>query len=182
VDDRDARGVAREEGRLLHRRVAAADDDDLLALEEEPVARRARGDAQAPQPFRRGLFARNAEPLGRRARSDDQRLRLDLVLLGLEREGPLGEIDRVDPRAHKLRAETLRLLAELIHQLGALDAFGEAGVVLDLGRDRQLPAGLRPLDDERGHVGARGVDGGGESGGTRSDDDDFTVQNVFGHG
>ena len=44
------------------------------------------------------------------------------------------------------RPEAGRLLPELDHELGAHDPFGKAGVVLDVGRDRELPAGLKALE------------------------------------
>src|SRR5262249_37312224 len=54
------------------------------------------------------------------------------------------------------------------------DAVGVAGVVLDVGRDRQLAAGLEALEEERLQVRARGVDGGGVAGGAGADDEDVT--------
>ena len=70
---------------------------------------------------------------------------------GVERqaEGARLEVDLGDGVEDDLGAEALGLLAEDLHQLGALDAVLEAGVVLDFGRDRELAAGLRALDDER---------------------------------
>ncbi len=41
---------------------------------------------------------------------------------------------------------------------GPMMPFGKAGVVLDLGGDGELTAGLHALDDQRLEVGARGVD------------------------
>jgi hypothetical protein len=52
VDDHDLACEAREEGRLLHRRVAAAHDDDDLVPEERAVTGRAVGD---PTPLQRLL-------------------------------------------------------------------------------------------------------------------------------
>src|SRR5436305_11156364 len=182
VNHRDARGVAREESRLLHRRVAAADDDDGLALEEEAVARRARRDAEAAESMRRGRFARNAEPLCRSARSDYQSLRLYLVpLFSPDGERSLTQVNLVDEGDEELRAEALGLLLELLHEFRPLYAFGEARVVLDLRCDGQLPAGLWAVYDERVEFGARGVDGRGQARGARADDDDFAVQGLFHH-
>src|ERR1041384_3012247 len=59
-----------------------------------------------------------------------------------------------------------------LERLGTENAFGEAGVVLDLGRRHQLAVGRGAFDDQRLQVGARGVDGGGQAGGPRPDDDD----------
>ena len=46
---------------------------------------------------------------------------------------------------------------------GPEDAVGEAGVVLDVGGEHELPAGADALDDDRLEVGAAGVDGGGQA-------------------
>ena len=64
------------------------------------------------------------------------------------------------------------------HQLLAGHRLGEARVVLDVGREHELaagdePAGVEALDAERLQVGAGGVDGRGEPGGARADDDDL---------
>jgi hypothetical protein len=52
----------------------------------------------------------------------------------------------------------------LLHQPRALDDIAEAGIVLDIGGDRQLPAGLQTLHDNRLHPGSCGIDCGGEAG------------------
>ena len=52
---------------------------------------------------------------------------------------------------------------------------GKARVVLDLGGDGELAAGLHAFDDQRLELGARGVDGRGEPGGAGTDDDDLVV-------
>ncbi len=92
-------------------------------------------------------------------------------------EGTLGEVDAGDLLGEELGAEALGLLAEPHHQLGAHDPVGEAGKVLDVGGQHQLATGLigggrrLALDHERGEVGARRVDRGGQPGRTRADDD-----------
>ena len=55
---------------------------------------------------------------------------------------------------HQVGAEALGLLAENIHHLRPHDAMLEAGVVLHLGRDHELAAGLVAFEDERLQVGA----------------------------
>ena len=59
------------------------------------------------------------------------------------------EIDPVDVGGDELGAEALGLLAELHHELGAEDAVGEAGEVLDVGGEHELAAGADALDHER---------------------------------
>ena len=73
--------------------------------------------------------------------------------------------DRVVPQlylrgvAHQeLRAEPLRLLAELDHQLRPQDPLGKTGVVLHIARDHQLPARGQPLHHQRLQIGPRRVD------------------------
>ena len=73
------------------------------------------------------------------------------------------------------RAEALRLLAEAVHELRPVDALGEARVVLDLAGEHQLAAGRGARDDDGLEVGARRVDGGGEAGRARADDEDLRL-------
>ena len=101
---------------------------------------------------------------GGRAGGDDHRL-----ARGTRRSpthtpnGCRGEVDPVDVGGDELGAEALGLLAELHHQLGAEDAVGEAGVVLDVGGEHELAAGADALDHDGLQVGAAGVDGGGQA-------------------
>jgi hypothetical protein len=104
-----------------------------------------------------------------------------VALLRPEPERARAQVHLVDEGDEELRAEALGLLLELLHQLRPLDAFGEAGVVFDIGGDGELAAGLRAVDDEGLEVGAGGVDGGGQSRRPRADDDDFAVQGLFRH-
>ena len=69
------------------------------------------------------------------------------------------------------RADMLGLLLHLLHQPGALDDLGEAGIILDVGGDGELAAGLDALDDDRRQAGAGGVDGGAEPGRAGAEDD-----------
>ena len=47
------------------------------------------------------------------------------------------------------RAEALRLLAHQIHQLRPQNPLGEAGIVLDVGRNGELSARLQAFENER---------------------------------
>ena len=98
-----------------------------------------------------------------------------------EPERARGEVHVRDGVEHDFRAEALGLLAEDLHELGTLDPVAKARIVLDLGRDRQLAAGLRALDHDRLELGARGVEGGGPAGGARADDGDAVVALGRGH-
>ena len=68
------------------------------------------------------------------------------------------------------------LLRHLLHQPGALDDVGEARIVLDVGRDGELAAGLDALDQDRLEHGAGGVDRRRIAGRARPDDDDLGVR------
>ena len=74
-----------------------------------------------------------------------------------------------------LGADVLGLLLHLLHQPRALDDLGEARVVLDVGGDGELAAGLDALDQDRIQHGAGGIDRGRVAGGSGADDDDFRV-------
>ena len=52
----------------------------------------------------------------------------------------------------------LGLRLHLLHEPGPLDHIGEAWVVLDVGGDRELAAGLDALNQDRFQHGARRVD------------------------
>ena len=60
----------------------------------------------------------------------------------------------------------LGLLAHLFHEPGSLDHLGEAGIVLDVGGDSHLPAGLQALNQHGAQIRARRIDGGGVTGRT----------------
>ncbi len=81
----------------------------------------------------------------------------------------------------QLRAAMDRLLGHLLHEPGPLDDVGEARIVLDVGGDGELTARLQPLDHHRRQVRARGIDRGGQPGGTGTDDQDLDVS-VRAHG
>ena len=72
-------------------------------------------------------------------------------------------------------ADMLGLLLHLLHQPGALDDVREARIVLDVGGDGELAAGLDALDQDGFQHGARGIDGGGVAGRSRADNHDFGV-------
>ncbi len=57
-------------------------------------------------------------------------------------------------------ADMLGLLLHLLHQPGALDDIGKARIVLHIGCDRHLAAGLDALDQDRLQHGAGGIDRG----------------------
>ena len=100
---------------------------------------------------------------------------IDVAGVAFEPERPLREVDLADVVVDELGADVLGLRLHLLHQPRALDDVGEARVVLDVGGDGELAAGLDALDQDRLQHGARGIDGGGVAGGAGADDDDFRV-------
>ena len=95
--------------------------------------------------------------------------------------GCVAEIHALDLLHREDGAEALRLLAHQVHQLRPEDALGEAGIVLDVGGDGELPAGLHALEDERREVGAGEIERGRAAGRAGADDDDFVISDTF-HG
>ena len=171
VDDDDLGRELREEDRLLHRAVAATDDHRRLLLEERRVAGRAVRDAAAAEL----LLAAHLELLVLGAHREDHGAGAVLVLADpdlVDAAGLVGELDLRRLVGDEARAESLGLVAHLLHEGGALDALREARIVLDVGRLLQQPAPEEALDDERLEVGARRVEGRGEAGRSGADDDD----------
>ena len=93
----------------------------------------------------------------------------------------LAGVDVGDDAVVYLGAEPLGLGLHVLDEFGAADTRREPGVVRDVRRQRQLAAGLWPFQHQRLVVGARGVDGGRESGDPGAGDDEATVIDVRGH-
>ena len=168
VDQSDVMTVVGHVERFLDRGIAAADHDHLLAAVEEAVAGRAGGD---PLPLQQ-LLGRQVQPARLRAGRDHERVaEIEVPPSPIRRNGRCGKVDLDDMVPHHLRADMLGLLLHLLHQPGALDDVGEAGIILDVGGDGELPAGLDALDDDRRHAGAGGIDGGGEAGRAGAEDE-----------
>ena len=138
-----------------------ADNRDRLAAEEKAVAGRAGRDPGAAEQ----LLGGQAKPARLRPRGKDQRVgSVDGPAIAFRDEGPLAEIEPGDHVIDELGADMPGLLRHLLHQPRALDRFGEAGVVLDLGRDGELAAGLHSLDEKGRQTGAGGIDRRGVAG------------------
>ena len=169
VDERHPAGEGGEEQRFLHRRIAAADNRDRLAAIEEAVAGGARRDAEPAQRF----LARQPKPFRLRAGGDDQRFGEDhLAAVELQPERPVREVRLNHHVGHDLASHVLGLSAHLLHQPRPLNNVGETWIVLDVGRDRQLAAGLHAGEQHRLEQRARRIDRGGVAGGTGADDRD----------
>ena len=158
--------------RFLDGRIAAADHDHVLAAIEEAVAGGASGYAEALKLVLRG----QAQPARLRTGGDDERVRQILVAaIAFQPERALGEVRLDNGVRGDLRAHMLGLGAHLFHQPRALDHFGEARVVLHIGGDGHLAAGLDAFDQQRFQHGAGRVDGRGVAGRTGADDDHLFV-------
>src|SRR5437763_7869159 len=158
--------------RFLDRRVAAPHDDDVLVAEKEPVAGGAGRDAEPTE----RVFAWNAEPACLCAGRQNYRVpHIDIARIAGRDEGPTTQVNRQHHVQDHPGADMLRLGVHLLHKPRALNDFGEAGIILDIGRDRQLAAGLKPGYQNRLQVRPRGVDRGGITRWTRADDQHFTV-------
>ena len=177
VDEGHAPRVVCQIDRFLDRGIAAADDDHLLVSEKEPVAGRA-GRHAKPAEFR---LARHAEPARLRAGRDNDRLAdIAVARIAGRDKRPARQIERGDLIENDAGSDMLGLALHLLHQPGTLDDVGETGIVLDIGRDRHLSAGLHAGDQQRLQIGARGVDRGGVAGRPGADDQDSAVV-LLGH-
>ena len=67
------------------------------------------------------------------------------MAVALEPERLPLEVDLDDVVVDDLGADMLGLQPHLLHQPGALDHVGEAGIVLDIGGGRHLAAGWMPV-------------------------------------
>ena len=117
------------------------------------------------------FFAGNAQGAGRRAGGDDHRAALKDALAGVQRLDPPGKACLVDLRQLCDRAEALGALLHFFAQRKAVDAVLKAGIVVDLLRQRHLPAGGELFQYHYRKPASGGVQGGGVSGGAAADDD-----------
>ena len=146
-DHRHAGRIAGEVQRALGRRTAAADHDHLLAAAKLGLARPgAVVDACSEQPI---LVRQIQAPIGDPGGAD-RGVRDDLRAIGQIADALAG----LELAAHTLAqqqdlgAEAARLLAGVLGELAAADAFGKAQIVLDPGTARGLathgPSARRP--------------------------------------
>ena len=162
VHHRDLGGEIGEEQRFLDRGIAAADHHDFLVAIEEAVAGGAGRYAIALEL----LLGGQIEPARLCAGRHDQRVGDDHIAgVAFEPERALRQVGFVNVVVDDARADMLGLLLHLFHQPGALDDVGKARIVLDVGGDGELAAGLDALDQDRLQHGARGIDRGGVAGG-----------------
>ena len=172
MHDRDLGGEIGEEQRLLDRGIAAADHDHFLAAIEEAVAGGAGRHAEALEL----LLERQTEPARLRAGREDHGVgEIDVAGIAGQPERARGGVEIVDVVGDDPGADMLGLLLHLLHQPGPLDDVGEARIILDVGGDGELAAGLVALDQHRLQHGAGGIDGGRVAGRARPDNDNLGV-------
>ena len=136
---------------------------------------------ETPWPERSLLLGEAELAVGRAGREDDRGRLVRRAAAELHALDRTVEVELDDVVVDDLGAEPLGLLLHLAHQVGALDALGEAGEVLDLGRVHQLAADLdRARDEQRLRSARGGVDRGGEARRTRTDDDDVAQRTSLG--
>ena len=178
VDQRHVVGIIGEVKRFLDSGVAPADHRHFLAAIEEPVTRRAGRHALAAQ----FLFTRNAQPFRLRARSDHQRIADIFVpaVADCAKRAAVFEIDLDDRVPQHPRADMFGLRLHLFHQPGALHHVAKAGIILDIGGDRQLSTGLEALDHDRLHHSPRAIDRGGITRRAGTDDEELGAMGSHG--
>ena len=171
VHESDLPRMIRQVDRFLHGRVAAADHDDVLAAKEKPIASSAGGHAKAAEDF----LAGQAEPAGLRAGRDDHRLADVNIRIAGRDVRPLCEVDFGNQIDNHPGSDMLGLTLHLLHQPRALDDLGKARVVLDVGGNRHLTAGLEAGHEDRLQIGPRRVDRRGVASRPGADDHDLAV-------
>ena len=138
--DVDLRGELGEEGRLLEGGVAPADHGDRLVLEEEAVAGGAGRDAVADE-----LASRWSRPehlgLGAGGHDDGPGLVVGHVA-HLDVEGARREVDPVTFSVRNSAPKRAAWARKLAISSGPMMPVDEAGVVLHLGGEHELAAGL----------------------------------------
>ncbi len=147
--------------------VAAAYNCHGASAEEEAVACGASRHAEAAKTFFVGqaeVFSRGAGTYNHCGSTYDSGSTVDI-----DGERTFREVDRCYLARYYLSAETLCLRPEILHHLRAGDSCGISGEVLDVGGGGELSAGLESFYEHGFQIGARGVYGGGVSGGACAD-------------
>ena len=143
-------------GGILAGRVTAAHDCDILAFIEEAVTG-GTGRHAAALEF---LLGGKTEITCRGTRRDDDGVGKELaVVFRRHLERTLADVDASDFALANLCTEAQGLLADVFHHIGAVDALGIAGEVLDFGGLGELSAGLHTFINDGLHIGATSIDG-----------------------
>lgn len=119
------------------------------------------------------FFAGEAEPFCAGSGGHDQGFGFDPFSVDTEANGFFCVLKRLNGCELEARAEASGLRLDVHDEVGALDAFGEAGKVFDEGGGGELSTWLMAFENEWGQVCAGGVNSGSEAGATRADNDEF---------
>ena len=112
------------------------------------------------------LLGRQIEPSRLRPRSHNQRACFDPLLFDLEAKWPLRKIG-FDNLSGKVNcAEAFSLHLDVFDKVGTVNSFRKTGKIFDFGGERQLTACVVAFDHHRCEACARGVNCGGISGAT----------------
>lgn len=168
VDQIDLAGVLGEIVGFFHRGVSAPDDNDFFASEEKAVTCGAGAYSEASE---RDL-AGQSQPFGARAGGNDNALGFEHFSVCPHFERAPAEVDLRYLSVVDLRSKAFGLFSEKLHDLRAHDPVWESRIVLHVGGDHKLAAGLNACENERFEVGSGVVQSGGISGRPRADDDD----------
>ena len=162
-----------EVGRLFKSGVAAPDYRQLLALEEEPVADGAVGDALPHEPHLRV----KVQPARVGAARHDHAQGPSLLTRGPHDERVCPEVYLGHVVLDQLRAHPLSLRSHLLHQVGPHHRVLEAGIVLHIAGQHELAAVPRTHVYDGAEPRAGTVDRGRETGRTRTNN--HYVADVF---
>ncbi len=166
MDQIHLRGKAREESGFLAGGIAAAHHAHGDVAVKRSITSRAGSKSVADEL----LFAVEAEVARRRAAGNDERLGFHPLAIHLQPGVRAGVFKFLNDAVLKARAEFFRLLMHAQDQIRTLHPLGEAGKIFHGGGGGELAAGLAAFQNKRGEAGAGRVDGRGETGATRPDD------------
>ena len=172
VDKVDLRGKARQVAGLFACGITPADHHKRLVPKDGqgPIAGSAVGDPLVLE----FVFPRNPKVAVTRTDSDDDASGLDRLAVDGHLQGCRGEVNGVDPaQVADARPEARGLLLHLGHQGGSFDSVTESRKVLDGRGGGEEPPWLLARDEKRVEIGPCGIDGGGPSGTTGSNNDDL---------
>ena len=165
-----------QEESLLQGGVATADHGNFLVFEEEAIAGGAPGNAITGET----ILALDVELTHLRTGGHDDGLgQVYRTVCGVNLLHVAGQLDLVDVLVANVGAETLSLLANVVHKLGALNTLDESGEVFHLGGVHEGAAGgERAGEEDRLQAGTCSVDCGGVAGGAGTHDDDVVDRRV----
>src|SRR3990172_2383608 len=159
VDDGDLCGKPGKEGGLLHRSIPSPHNHDLFSLKEKTVTGSTPGDTAPHQP----LLRLKAKPSCRGPGCNNECFSPVRPVTDGHNKRPAGEINRRNLPGHKLGIKPLSLLTHIHDELRPIDPLRESRIVVDVGSDGELAAGLWAFDNKGLQVCPRRIDGRGKT-------------------